>query len=57
MPNVTAMDDAWVAAVRTGDQGALGRIVEKYTAYVGTIVASATRSTPTASRWLSAVRG
>ena len=38
MLNVTAVDDAWVAAMRNGDQGALGCIVEKYTAYVGTIV-------------------
>ena len=38
MPNVTAVDDAWVAAMRSGDQSALGHIVDKYTAYVGTIV-------------------
>ena len=38
MPNVTARDDTLVEELRSGDPNALGRIVEKYTAYVGTIV-------------------
>lgn len=38
MPNVTAIDDTLADQLRSGDQAALGCIVEKYTAYVGTIV-------------------
>ena len=38
MPNVTAIDDTLADQLRRGDQAALGRIVEKYSAYVGTIV-------------------
>ncbi len=32
MPNVTAIDDKLVDQLRSGDQAALSRIVEKYTA-------------------------
>lgn len=38
MPNISTVDDKLVEAMRNGNQDALGRIVEKYTAYVGTIV-------------------
>lgn len=43
MPNITAVDDRLAEAIRRGDQAALGRSIEKYTAYVGTIVWSIVR--------------
>ena len=38
MPSIQTIDDALVEAVRNGDQSALGHIIERYTAYVGTVV-------------------
>ena len=38
MPRVVAPDDRLVQEIREGDQAALGRIIERYTAYVSTIV-------------------
>lgn len=38
MPGVIQMDDRLVEAMQAGDEGALSAIIDKYTAYVGTIV-------------------
>lgn len=38
MPDVTMIDDKLVEDMREGDQEALTRIIDKYAAYVGTIV-------------------
>lgn len=38
MPNISTVDDKQLEDMRNGNQDALGRIVEKYTAFVGTIV-------------------
>lgn len=38
MPNIAEIDDRLIEAMRSGDQAALGRIIDRYTAYVGTIV-------------------
>ena len=38
MPDVVTLDDMLVEAIQNGDQSALGRVIEKYAAYVGTIV-------------------
>ena len=52
MPNVKAMDETLVEAMRNGDQGALGRIIEKYTAYVGTNLSG----TLCATNWVRPMR-
>lgn len=38
MPNISTVDDELIEAMRNRNQDALGRIVEKYTPYIGTIV-------------------
>lgn len=38
MPSIVSADDKLVKDMRDGDQAALGRIIEKYASYVGTIV-------------------
>lgn len=38
MPNVIDLDDRLIKAMRDGDESALGIVIDKYTAYVGTIV-------------------
>ena len=38
MPRVVAPDDRLVQEIREGDQAALARIIDRYTAYVSTIV-------------------
>lgn len=38
MPDMVTPDDKLVEAIQNGDQSALGRIIEEYAAYVGTIV-------------------
>ena len=38
MPDNVTLDDKLVEAIQNGDQTALGRVIEKYAAYVGTIV-------------------
>lgn len=38
MPSVIQMDDRLIEAMQAGDEGALSAIIDKYTAYVGTIV-------------------
>ena len=38
MPDAVTSDDRLVHAIQNGDQSALGRVMEKYAAYVGTIV-------------------
>lgn len=38
MPSIVTADDKLVEDIRDGDQAALGRVIDKYAAYVGTIV-------------------
>ena len=38
MPRVVSLDDRLVQEIREGDQAALSRIIDRYTAYVSTIV-------------------
>lgn len=38
MPDVTARDDRLMEAMQAGDESALGTVIDKYTAYAGTIV-------------------
>jgi len=38
MPNVIQTDDRLIEAMQAGDESALGAVIDKYTAYVGTIV-------------------
>ena len=38
MPKVISLDDGLIEAMRDGDESALGTVIDKYTAYAGTIV-------------------
>ena len=38
MPEVIVLDDEMIAAMQGGDESALGIVIDRYTAYVGTIV-------------------
>lgn len=38
MPNIIQMDDRLIEAMQAGDESALSTVIDRYTAYVGTIV-------------------
>ncbi len=54
MPNVIQMDDSLVEAMQAGDESALGAIIDRYTAYVGSRTVT---SVPNTEAGVGPVRG